>query len=186
VITAGVAPAFALARCAGADQADTPAHLTEARRATLCLLNAERRAQGLAPLYSERLLARAAQAHSRAMVQGGFFAHGAFAARLLPYTRGHVYWIGENIAFGTGALGRPRAIVRAWMRSPPHRWNILTGRFRQIGVGVAPGTPSGPSGATYTADFGRLSAAARRRPGRPRARGRTRRASARSPRSGGR
>jgi len=153
VVLTGAAPASANARCAGADRA-APAHLVSAGRATLCLLNVAR-AHGLAPLHSERLLARAAEAHSRAMVQGGFFAHGAFAARLRPYTQGHAYWIGENIAFGSGALGTPRAIVRAWMRSPLHRANILTARFRQIGVGIAPGTPDGASGATYTTDFGR-------------------------------
>jgi len=42
------------------------------------------------------------------------------------------------------------------MNSGPHRANILSHRFRQIGVGVAWGTPSGsdPHGVVITTDFG--------------------------------
>ncbi|MEA2391126.1 MAG: hypothetical protein QOK31_1235, partial [Solirubrobacteraceae bacterium] len=35
-----------------------------------------------------------------------------------------------------------------------HRANILRGSFREIGIGIALGTPAGGSGATYTTDFG--------------------------------
>jgi uncharacterized protein YkwD len=45
-------------------------------------------------------------------------------------------------------------MVRAWMDSPGHRTNILNRRFRDIGIGIVVGTPSGPGGATYTTDFG--------------------------------
>jgi uncharacterized protein YkwD len=42
------------------------------------------------------------------------------------------------------------------MQSPHHRPNILNPRFRQIGIAVIPGTPSGESyGATYATEFGR-------------------------------
>ena len=46
-------------------------------------------------------------------------------------------------------------IVGDWMRSPGHRANILSPTFRAIGIGIANGTPSRDSGATYTTDFGR-------------------------------
>jgi len=62
--------------------------------------------------------------------------------------------VGENIAWGSGSLATPREIERGWMRSPRHRANILSQRFREIGAGVAAGTPERAGGATYTTDFG--------------------------------
>jgi len=47
-------------------------------------------------------------------------------------------------------------MMRAWMASAPHRANILTGRFREVGLAGVPGTPgsAGASGGTYTTVFG--------------------------------
>jgi uncharacterized protein YkwD len=72
------------------------------------------------------------------------------------YMRNHRRWaIGENIAWGQGSAGNPAEIVKSWMNSPPHRRNILSRKFRQIGIGVAPGAPvAGSSGTTYATDFG--------------------------------
>jgi uncharacterized protein YkwD len=58
--------------------------------------------------------------------------------------------VGETIAWGSGRLSRPRAIVRGWMRSRPHRRTLLSRRFREIGVGVARARRQ----AWATADFG--------------------------------
>jgi uncharacterized protein YkwD len=77
--------------------------------------------------------------------------------RRAGYLRGARGWsVGENLAWGTGGLGTPQAIVRAWMNSPGHRDNILNGRFREIGVGISPGAPVGGvgNGATYATSFG--------------------------------
>ena len=74
------------------------------------------------------------------------------------YVPPHASWsLGENIAWGGAALAEPAAIVRMWMHSPPHRANILSRRFREIGIGVAVGVPLRGAryrGATYTTDFG--------------------------------
>ena len=47
--------------------------------------------------------------------------------------------------------------MRAWMESPPHRRIILTGCFREAGVGVAASLPAmlerGADGATYSLDL---------------------------------
>jgi uncharacterized protein YkwD len=42
------------------------------------------------------------------------------------------------------------------MNSPPHRANILSPEFHDIGIGFSPGTPSAGNadGAIYTTDFG--------------------------------
>ena len=73
--------------------------------------------------------------------------HAGYAGRTL----------GEDIGWGTYELATPAAIVRAWMESPPHRSIILNRRFREIGVGVAIGTPTDrtEAGAVYTIDVGR-------------------------------
>lgn len=133
-------------------------------RATLCLLNARRARQGLRPLRLSRRLSAASRRHSRHMARRNYFSHtslgGAdFVDRIqrTGYLRGARRWtVGENIAWGTGSRSTPRSIVRAWMHSSGHRANILSGSFRQIGVGVAYGAPvrGGSLGGTYTTAFG--------------------------------
>ena len=58
---------------------------------------------------------------------------------------------------GRRQRGTPKAIVRSWMHSPPHRANILNPQFRHLGVGFARGCPERQAAATaasYTTDFG--------------------------------
>jgi uncharacterized protein YkwD len=132
-------------------------------RATLCVLNAERSRHNLRPLRLNRRLSVAARRHSRAMARNRFFSHtsrngASFVDRIrgAGYLSGARSWsVGENIAYGSGSRSTPRAIGQAWMNSPGHRANILSGSFRAIGIGIAVGTPIGASGATYTTDFGR-------------------------------
>jgi uncharacterized protein YkwD len=143
---------------ASADQASNRALV----RATLCVLNAERARHHLRPLRLSRRLGKAARRHSRAMARKRFFSHtspngATFIDRIrrTGYLSGARSWhIGENIAYGSGDQSAPRAIGNAWMNSPPHRANILSS-FNAIGIGIAPGTPFGDGGATYTTDFGR-------------------------------
>ena len=52
-------------------------------------------------------------------------------------------WVGENLVSGTAL--RPRAAVRAWMDSPPHRSVLLTQRADRAGIGVRVGS----DGRTY-------------------------------------
>lgn len=137
----------------------------EARRAIVCLLNERRDRAGLPNLHSDSKLDRAAQHHNRRMDGTGCFDHSCsgeseLARRLerVGYLGGGLLrWAyGENIAWGLGGRGTPRAIVDAWMNSPPHRANILNGDFREIGVGFDPGTPESARapGGIYTVDFG--------------------------------
>jgi uncharacterized protein YkwD len=133
-------------------------------RTTLCLLNAERRAKGLSPLDLSRSLSQAASGHSHDMVARRYFAHNApggpsllTRARRSGYLKSSHRWqVGENIAWGVPGRSSAGAIVRAWMHSPPHRKEILTPSYRQVGIGVAGGVPStdAADGSTFTADFG--------------------------------
>ena len=133
-------------------------------RATLCVLNAERDRHGLRPLRLHRRLSVAARRHAQDMAAKNYFDHtsldgSSFVDRIrrAGYMRGARRWaVAENIAWGSGGQATPRAIGRAWMKSPGHRANLLSSSYREIGVGVAPGAPmSGVgSGATYATDFG--------------------------------
>jgi uncharacterized protein YkwD len=150
------AHAGAATKCAGASkQPRSAAALTTARRATLCLLNAQRRAHGLRPLRESPKLDRAALGHSRDMVRRHYFEHGDFVGRIRR-VRYSGSLLGENIAWGSLQFSSPAAIVRLWMHSPPHRANILRSGYRDIGIGLALGAPQPGVGraATYTTDFG--------------------------------
>ena len=133
------------------------------RASTLCLINAERTARGLRPLSLDGRLSTAARRHSQDMVANRYFAHDSrsgarFSARIARtgWMRGRGSWsVGENLGWGSGTRSTPRSIVAAWMHSAGHRQNILSAKFRVIGIGIARGAPvSVPAGVTYTTDFG--------------------------------
>jgi uncharacterized protein YkwD len=133
-------------------------------QALLCAINAARRAHGAAPLRRDRVLGRSASRHARDMVARRYFEHTSptgvtFRQRVAAtgWMRGRLRWsLGEDLAWGAGAQADPKAIVRAWLRSPPHRRILLDGRYAVVGLGIADGTPveAGASGATFAADFG--------------------------------
>jgi uncharacterized protein YkwD len=125
-------------------------------------INQVRAEHGLAPLRPSRGLHRAAQRHSADMVARDYFGHTSPTGSTL-YLRimrsGFVYWgqwwAGEDLAWGTGTYGTPRATVKMWLASPEHRAILLSSRYRLIGLGRATGSFLGHSGAVvWTADFG--------------------------------
>jgi len=143
------------------------ADLEQVRAATVCLINRERITHGESPLRVNAQLALAAQWHTDSMVDGDYFGHvGPSGRNALERLRaaGYIassrvgYEIGENIAWGTGELASPRAIVSAWMGSPGHRANILDPRYRDTAIGVSARLPGalghGAAGGIYTQDFG--------------------------------
>ena len=160
---------YANARPGGATQG-------QLENATVCLVNNARERNGLGRLRGNGRLSAAAAAHSGDMVRKRYFSHTsrsgkdvADRVRNSGYLSGATSWsVGENIAWGSGARSTPRSIVSAWMNSAGHRQNILSRRFREIGIGIAFDTPAGrySTGATYTNTFGarsgpRLSAVTR-------------------------
>ena len=158
--------ARAAAGCAGQHLMPSPSTVAKVRRATLCLINAERRSRGLATLRYNGRLRAAATRHSRDMARRNYFAHVSLSGasmtdriRRTGYTRGGGWTIGENLAWGTGDRATARNIMRAWMASPGHRANILAARYREVGIGIALDAPirGGGQGATYTTNFGRRS-----------------------------
>ena len=158
-------PLAAAALDAGASTASAAACGGGPARATLCLINVERKQRGLATLRANAKLTRAAHRHSLDMVLRRYFAHQSLSGRTLidrlrivGYLGGGCssWAAGETIAWGSGGGKSPASRVAAWMRSRTHRPIVLGASFREVGIGVAPGTPTGSrAGATYTADFGR-------------------------------
>ncbi len=169
VIAALGAPSVASAstRCANANLVPTSKNLKKVSRATVCLVNVERKRRGRKALRAHKQLERAARMFSTEMVSDSFFGHvsprgttlKSRVRRNTSYLRGVRTWaLGENLGWGSGKLATPRRTVRNWMKSRGHRANMLNRRYRHIGVGVAAGAPlstSGRAAATYTAEFGR-------------------------------
>ncbi|MEA2256589.1 MAG: hypothetical protein QOG35_2634 [Solirubrobacteraceae bacterium] len=154
-------------RCADADSVPGLVADATARRATLCLMNAERTARGRKELRDQPALTKVARRYADQMVRGRFFAHtspggSTMLARIreTSYLENVLAWsVGENLAWGTGPLATPRATVRAWMLSPGHRRNLLDPSFADVGIGIVAGVPdataAGDAGGTYVTDFGR-------------------------------
>jgi uncharacterized protein YkwD len=128
-------------------------------------INFQRTSRGLRALRVSRGLIAAANYHTNQMGQLGFFEHesvnGApFWRRIERFypSRGGYWSVGENIFWESPDTNAASA-VREWMHSPPHRQNILTREWRDIGVSAAhfeaaPGAFGGRSVTIVTADFG--------------------------------
>lgn len=143
------------------------ASLLRTRRRLLCLMNRARARFGLPPLRANRCLHRVASRHAHDMVHRRYFGHvtpngwdpGRRARRSGYVPRSGRWVVGENIAWGIAGAARPAWVVRAWLRSPGHRRNLLSRRYRDAGIGVARGTPYGgfkrwKLRATFSVEFG--------------------------------
>jgi uncharacterized protein YkwD len=154
----------AAASCDGADVEPSASDGTQAISATVCLLNANRVANGDAPLRWNGDLGGAAQSMADDMVAREFFSHvtpsGDGLVERVKSTgylpRGDNWSLGENLAWGYELLGSPAAIVAGWMQSPEHRSNMLSADYPEVGVGYAAGAPvpGFSGGAVFVADFG--------------------------------
>lgn len=106
-------------------------------REVLELVNAERAKYGLSALTWADDLASVARAHSKDMIDRGFFDHTNPDGRS-PFDRLRLAGISyrtaaENIAYGQRT---PEAVMQAWMNSSGHRANILNANVKEIGVGA--------------------------------------------------
>ena len=132
----------------------------------LAALNRVRVDRGLRPLVISDALQGAAVAHSRAMLEKGFFAHDSpsgvpFVARVRGFYRsaGYNSWaVGENLIYNTEEITADIAIA-AWLASPGHRANMLSPAWREVGIGSlyaasAGGPFSGDPTWVVTMDFG--------------------------------
>ena len=157
------APATASAACPWANSRPSTLTHNQVVYATICLINSERTRRGLRALSENPRLDFAATGHAVDMVRRHYFSHTSpegttFVDRIRAsgYLSGARWWtVGENIAWGAGTSATPSAIFNAWMNSPGHRANILSRSFRDTGIGVALGSPTGyRDAATYVNTFG--------------------------------
>jgi uncharacterized protein YkwD len=129
--------------------------LRASEKRTFTLHNSARIERNLKPFCVHPALEKAARAHSRDMIERDYFSHdtkdrdeGA-CARIRRY--GYSWRAcGENI----GNYSAPEAMFDAWMNSSGHRANILSDRFREVGIGVYSGDYGGQQKTMYTVDFG--------------------------------
>src|SRR6266536_4301386 len=158
-----------------ASSLSSPAGATVPRRSTsmqsleaglLVEVNNLRRSHGLVPLRLSSKLSLAAHQHSTEMAARGYFSHSSAdgshfdrrIARVYPMG-GRRYWsVGENLLWSSPDVDAPGAL-QMWLNSPEHRANLLTARWREIGLSAvhtvsAPGTFGGREVTIVTADFG--------------------------------
>lgn len=152
--------------CAHANLRPSSSNLRSVEAATLCLINRLRHSDHLHSLRFNDNLHAVAVGQASEMVIGDYFGDDNRAGET-PLQRivatsypAHAARVStaQNIGWGTGPNATPAAMMRAWLRSPPHRRIILTAGYRDIGIGVAPAVPTSVTGAalgaTYTVEFG--------------------------------
>ena len=146
---------------------DRPATaLSSLEQGVLADINALRKEHGLAPLRVSSRLSAAARQHSVEMAARGYFSHNSangssFDRRIARYypMGGNRYWsVGENLLWSSPDVD-PGSALEMWWKSPEHRKNMLTARWREIGlsavhVPAAPGTYGGREVTIVTTDFG--------------------------------
>jgi uncharacterized protein YkwD len=146
--------------CAHADDPAVRVEIGALRKAMLCLVNDERRRHARKPLDANRLLQKAAAAHTQKMVETGCLAHRCPGEPTLEqrirkagYLRGARDW---QYAENTGCARTAGAMIENWMASRFHRINVLRGSFRDLGVGPSHRRVKGRCSrgfATFTAVF---------------------------------
>jgi len=129
-------------------------------------VNGVRAQYGLPALRVNVHLAQAATEHTNEMAADGYFRHNSFNGtpfwqRITQFygEAGFDYWaVGENLLWSSPGVD-PAEAVAWWMQSPPHRANILSKDWREVGVDAlyvagAPGTYHGLDVTLVTLDFG--------------------------------
>jgi uncharacterized protein YkwD len=130
------------------------------------VINTIRRSHGLRPLVVSSRLSDAADQHTQEMGDDGYFAHeshngSAFWKRIerwYPSAGWNDWEVGENLLYSAPYTSATDAIT-TWMKSPPHRENILDPSWREIGIAAihfddAPGAYRNGPVTIVTADFG--------------------------------
>lgn len=133
--------------------------------AVLAEINRTRVRAGLHRLRLSKPLASAAVFHSQEMAENGYFDHRSanglsFWDRIGRYykaKRSRLWAVGENMLWSTAI--DPAAVVSAWLESPSHGGNLMSRRWREVGLGavevpIGPGAFGGVSVVILTADFG--------------------------------
>lgn len=124
--------------------------------------NRERSTESLGTLRTNTVLELAAKMKAEDMATKGYFSHNS------PDGKTPWYWF-EKAGYDYAAAGENLAVnftdskdvTEAWMRSPSHRANIMSGNYTEIGIATAQGTYKGRDAIFVVQEFGRPSLVAR-------------------------
>ncbi len=132
-------------------------------------INQLRRSHGLPAITASPALARAAQAHARALAASGQFSHDwsdgtpftTWIRRYFPQPKAGTWLAGENLVWSSSPMNARQAVA-AWLASPPHRNILLDPTWREFGTGAVTAVGAqGVYGDTHAliiaADFGATS-----------------------------
>jgi uncharacterized protein YkwD len=157
---------WVVAAPAGASSQHPTASLSSLEQGVLADLNTLRKQHGLAPLRLSARLSAAARQHSSEMAARGYFSHDSAngstfdrrIARYYPIGASRFWSVGENLLWSSPDVDAGGALDM-WWNSPEHRKNMLTARWREIGLSAvhvtsAPGTYGGREVTIVTTDFG--------------------------------
>jgi len=99
--------------------------------------NRERAGHGLSPLKWNALLAEAAQRHAVLLAQRNALSHQFPGESDLASRAAHegarFSTVAENVALGPSA----ERLHEQWMKSPPHRANLLDPQMNSVGIAIA-------------------------------------------------
>jgi uncharacterized protein YkwD len=164
----GILAAIAFLAAAAPASTAPPRRLqvSQLEAAVLTQINTVRREHGLVALRLNGRLEVAAAQLSQDMGSRGYFKHesadgSAFWKRVQRSygAKGYGLWsVGENLLWSSPDVNASHAL-EMWMNSPPHRENLLTARWREVGISAvhvtgARGTYHGLDVTIVTADFG--------------------------------
>jgi uncharacterized protein YkwD len=109
----------------------------------VCLITFARAQQGVRPLQRSRKLDRVAGRKVEDDLACDQFSHTPCGRAFMTWFTAVGYGLGlsgyavaENLAWGTGGDASPYEIMRMWLRSPEHRRNLVSPRWREFGLGV--------------------------------------------------
>jgi uncharacterized protein YkwD len=135
---AGTSLGLILAGCQSADL--SLADGDGATRAATAEVGRARASNGLSKLSPDGTLERAAIEQAGYMAAGRKMEHTALSGRdfvTRMKSNGIPSPAAENLAHGRFDIA---GVVDIWMKSPPHRRNMLDPRFESFGLGYAPGS----------------------------------------------
>lgn len=121
-------------------------------------VNKARTARGLAPLHLSSVLSRPARQHSAYLARAGKLDHNGadgkpFYVRIYRAGYSRQKAVGENLGMASGcSTDLSSTMVDLWLKSPGHRRNLLSSRYKDIGIAVVAAADC--SNTIYTTDFG--------------------------------
>jgi len=119
------------------------------------LTNEKRAEAGLPPVTYNATLAQGAVAKGQDMFAKGYWAHvapdGTQPWAFFVNAGYHYKYAGENLARD---FSDASSAVNAWMASPSHRENMLSPKYKEIGIGVVDGNLSGADTTIIVQFFG--------------------------------